>query len=574
MKNSELRHQSDAQSPKTSLRLKTGIILAILTILVRFIIPAIIPATTSVGVLGGMLCGVAILVWWVFFSGAPRAERWGALLIIIAAMALSSLLIDDSISTAMQGMMFPAYALPVLCTLFVLWAVVFRHQARRLRWTMMVFTIVIGSGVWALVRSEGITGHANADFVWRWSATHEEQLMANSDDGTFIVPAEVPLAENQAEWPGFRGSGRDGIAYETKVSRDWSASPPSELWRKPIGPACSSFAVHGELIYTQEQLGEDEIVSCYKLSTGDPVWKHRDEARFVDSHAGAGPRSTPTLYMGRVYSFGATGILNVLNELNGSLVWSRKVAMELQAEIPGWGFCSSPVVTGDVVIVAVAGTMHAYDIESGEQKWIGKDGGKGYSSPHLLTIDGKKQVLLMNDTGLISLAPETGRLLWEYSWPHSERILQPAKTLNGDILLCTGGSQGMCRLNVQLTEDGWEVEELWKAVTLKSYFNDFVVHKDYAFGYSGPFLECFDLNTGKRMWKGKRLGGQLILLADQELIVVLSEKGELVLVEASSEHYDELGKYPAIEGKTWNHPVAVGNTLLLRNSQEMVAIQL
>ncbi len=564
---------SENKSPRKPLRLKAGVIIAILTILVRFIIPAIIPGAAAVGVLGGMLGGLAILVWWAFFSGAPRLERWGAVALIIVTMVATSQIIDESISTAMQGLMFPAYALPVLCTVFVIWAVATRYLADKLRWALMILAIVVSSGAWTLVRSEGITGLAVADFVWRWSDTYEELLLANSSVETSEPSSYVPVSETKAEWPGFRGPGRDGIAYDTKISEDWSVAPPAELWRKPIGPGCSSFAVHGNLIYTQEQRGEDEIVSCYKLSTGEAVWKHHDEGRFWDSHAGAGPRSTPTLSNGRVYTFGATGILNVLEAGDGTLVWSRNLALDSQVEIPAWGFCSSPVVTGDVVIVALAGTLFACDLTSGEPRWHGQEGGKGYSSPHLLEIDGVPQVLLMNDRGAISVEPRSGELLWEYPWQHSDRILQPAMTPDGNLLLSTGG-KGTCSLKVQQGDDGWSVEEQWKAVMLKSFFNDLVVHKDLAFGFSGPFLECFDITTGKKSWKGGRYGGQLILLADQDLLVVLSEKGELVLVEASSDQFRELGKYPAIEGKTWNHPVVVGDIVLVRNSQEMLALQL
>ncbi|MCP3978099.1 MAG: PQQ-binding-like beta-propeller repeat protein, partial [bacterium] len=216
---------------------------------------------------------------------------------------------------------------------------------------------------------------------------------------------------------GFRGPGRDSVIPGVRIEIDWSASAPIELWRRPIGPGWSSFAIHGNFVYTQEQRGEDELVTCYDANTGEPLWMHRDAARFFDSMGGAGPRATPTLSDGRVYAVGATGILNVLDATDGTLLWSRNVAADTESEVPIWGFSSSPLVLDDSVIVAAGGMLVAYDLSTGDPHWFGPDGGPSYSSPHRLTIDGVAQIVLLSDAGATSVAPADGALLWEHPWP-------------------------------------------------------------------------------------------------------------------------------------------------------------
>jgi hypothetical protein len=493
---------------------------------------------------------------------------------MIVALLATSQFIHESIATAMQGGMFLIFSIPVMSLALVIWAVASRNLSGGARHVTMVISILVASGLWILLRTEGMTGEARHDFAWRWSDTKEERFLSQTDEELKDLPSVSATMDTEAEWPGFRGHNRDGIIYDVKIETDWSASPPIELWRRQIGPGCSSFAIQGDLLYTQEQRGDDEIVSCYNLTTGEPVWIHSDSARFWDSHAGAGPRATPTISHGRVYTFGATGILNVLDAGNGDVVWSCNAASDTDTELPGWGFTSSPLVVGDIVIVAAAGSLIAYDIATGDPRWFGPEGGTGYSSPHILTIDGVEQILLMGGLGAICVAPTDGALLWELPWPQDDRILQPAITGNGDILLNTGGVEGMRRVAITHGPDGWIIEERWKSAQLKSFFNDIVVHKGHAFGFVGPSLACMDLEEGKRKWRGGRYGGQIILLADQDLLLVLTEKGELALVEAVPEQLSELARVPAIEGKTWNHPVLVGDILLVRNTQEMVAFQL
>jgi outer membrane protein assembly factor BamB len=291
---------------------------------------------------------------------------------------------------------------------------------------------------------------------------------------------------------------------------------------------------------------------------------------------GSGSR-TPALGRDRVYTFGATGIVNALDIRNGSVIWSRNAGSDTKTKVPGWGFASSPLVVGDVVIVAAAGTLAAYDAATGNPRWSVVSARGGYSSPHLSTIGGVTQVLLVNGEGVTSVAPADGTMLWKYAW-EGDSIVQPA-VIADDVLLGSGsglGSEvGMRRLAVTHGTGGWTTAERWTSIGLKPYFNDFVIQKDYAFGFDGSNLACIDLKDGTRKWKGERYGhGQIVLLADQDLLLVVSEEGELALVKATPDQFTEVARFKAIEGKTWNHPVVVGDILLVRNDQEMVAFRL
>ncbi|NQU86252.1 MAG: PQQ-binding-like beta-propeller repeat protein [Mariniphaga sp.] len=565
---------SEKSTPLTPIRLWPGVAILLLQWFVRFGIPIIIPGAFSFGVLGGVAGGLVIVVWWAFFSRAPGIERWSAILLMIIGLVATSQIIDVSIATAGRGMFFTIYAIPVLSLAFIIWAVVSRRFSVKLRRITMVLTILIACGVWTVLRIDGITGDEGANFSWRWAETSEERLLAQEKNKTATPITTINASEKETNWLGFRGSNRDGIVNGVQIETDWSNSPPLELWRHPIGPGCSSFAVRGDLIYTQEQRGNDEIVSCYNLTTGEPVWQHRDAARFYDSHAGAGPRSTPTISGENICTLGATGILNLLNAGDGTLIWSQNIAIDNETKHSGWGITSSPLIVDSVVIIAAVGKLVSYDLATGDPRWFGNDGGDSYSSPHLKIIDGKRQILLMSGNGIISIEPISGKQIWEYKYPCESRILQPAFISDNDIMVNAGGKKGIRRISVTHESDQWKIEELWTSTRMRPDFNDFVVHKGHVFGFDGPSLACIDIDKGERKWKGGRYGGQLILLADQDLLLVLSEKGELVLVEANPNKYSELAHLRAIEGRTWNHPVLVGDILLVRNTSEMVAYKL
>jgi hypothetical protein len=484
---------------------------------------------------------------------------------------------------------------------------------------------------------DGVSGDHVATFGWRWAPSAEERLLARAgresaprataaptptppateapaekpaatpggqpasatpapaaktaatrDTAAAPAPTAAPLASTDAtpagEWPGFRGPGRDGVVHGLRIATDWTATPPVELWRRAVGPGWSSISVHGNRIYTQEQRGEDEVVACYDAASGAPVWTHSDKARFFETVGGPGPRGTPTLHGGRVYALGATGVLNALDADGGAVVWSRDAAGDGEPtpsmggggkkKVPDWGFSSSPLVTSDLVVVAVAGQLVAYDVATGEKRWTGPAGGVSYSSPLLATIGGVPQILLLSGAGLASVSPADGQRLWDHKW-RGFPIVQPALIEDGGLLVAAQNTSGTRRLAVANGPDGWSIQERWTSPALKPYFNDFVVHAGHAYGFDGRILACIDLEKGERKWKGGRYGsGQLVLLPEQDLLLVLSEEGELALVRATPDAFTELSRFPAIQGKTWNHPTLAGEILMVRNGAEMAAFRL
>ncbi len=601
------------------LRLWPGVAAVVLQSLLWFVVPAVVPDAALFGMFGGIFfCGVVVLVWWLFLSRATWSDRLGALVLMILAVIATKPLVHASIASG--GLLY-VLAIPVMSLALVSSSAASRGFTIRTRRMSMIASIALACGAFMLVRTGGVLGGSLwSDLHWRWTPTAEERLLAQASDESRLLPTPPPaeaakavaappsvpaavktpdtrvaapavgeetalaadpaVAHTEAEWPGFRGPERNGIIRSAQISTNWTASPPVEMWRRPIGPGWSSFAVHGDVFYTQEQRGEDERVSAYTVKTGQPVWRHSDPVRFWESNGGAGPRATPTLHNGRVYAFGATGILNALDARSGAVIWSHNVTSDTNRDVPTWGFSSSPLVIDDLVIVAASGTLAAYEVDAGKLRWSRPSRGGSYSSPHRTTIDGVTQVVFLSAFGATGIEPATGAVLWEHPWPGGTPIVQPAVSSDGDVLLNHLSASGLRgdgtrRITVEHGPGGWSVRERWTSNGLKPYFNDLVLHEGHAYGFDGAILSCISLEDGARKWKGGRYGnGQLVLLPAQDLLIVMSEEGELALVNATPDKFTEVAKVPALNGKTWNHPVLVRDVLLVRNGEEMAAFRL
>jgi outer membrane protein assembly factor BamB len=573
------------------LRVWPGVIAVILLFLSRFGVKALVPGFEGFmwAIQGSFGCAVMIVLWWLFFSRAPWLDRLGTIVFIAAALGSAWMLKHESMGPAWMF----AYAAPFVLLAFVIAAFAARNLPNSRRRLIIASAILVSSLGWTLFRTEGIDGDHRATFAWRWSASREQQLLAKpiptpSAPPVVAAPAEPaapperkraaegrPLAPGAGtpEWPGFRGRHRDSTVRGVTVATDWSKTPPVEIWRKPVGPGWSSFAVLNGVIYTQEQRGEQELVTAYKAVNGDLVWRHADPVRFFESNAGAGPRATPTLAGGRVYTLGATGMLNVLDAATGQRIWSRNTTDDTKRSVPDWGFSASPIVAQELVII-YAGRLAAYKAATGDLKWLGESVGGSYSSPHLATIAGVEQLLILTPQGAAGVDPVTGTTIWKHEWKGLP-IIQPNLIPGGGLLISASQTEGTRRIDPVRGPEGWTIHTRWTSLGLKPYFNDTVVHKGHAYGFDARILACIDLTDGKRIWKGGRYGnGQTLLLPDQDLLLVLSEDGELALVQASPAGFTELAKVYALEGKTWNHPVIASGVLFVRNAQEMAAFRL
>jgi outer membrane protein assembly factor BamB len=385
-------------------------------------------------------------------------------------------------------------------------------------------------------------------------------------------------ADPRTDFPQFHGPWRDGVLERNDLETDWQRHAPRRLWRQPIGKGWSGFAVVGPHAVTQEQRGDHELVSCYERTTGELLWVHSDLARHDDPLGGPGPRATPTIDRGRVFTLGGTGLLNGLDLESGELLWSVDVLTDNSASAPPYGVAASPLVLGDQVIVPAGGpegrSLVAYDTETGERLWSGGDHRAAYSSPLFATLVGREQIVLLNGSHLVGHSAKDGSLLWQYAWPGgTENVSQPVILPEDRVFLSTGYGIGGKSFRIVEEAGSLAAELEWESRSLKAKFTNVVERDGYLYGLDDGIMACIDSRTGDRVWKGGRYGhGQILLVGD--VLLVQAESGEVVLVRATPDGHHELARLEALEGKTWNSPALAGQHLLVRNDREAACYEL
>lgn len=548
----------------------------------------------------------------------PAIRGWLGLGVIAAASMAAALIILRQQSVSGRPIL-DLFLLALLTNLaFYVWIRAGSRLALSIQWTLIGLLVGLQGVGWALFRWDGLDGDGRPLFTPRWLPSPYERFAVRvvtglTGDNEAMVETrwvtedelrglgQTPLPEppqrvgevdlrttRPGDIPSFRGPDRDGVIdpYDD-LAIDWETSPPRFLWRQPIGAGWSSFAVVNGFAVTLEQRGSMECTTCYEVTTGRQAWVHAEEASFKEFSGGPGPRATPAVFEGRVYSLGATGVLLCLEGSDGTTRWRRQILDDARTENRLFGMAGSPLVVNGRVIVTPGGphgAVAAYDARSGDLLWSQGAETTSYSSPHAARLAGRDQVLHFAGEGIFSHDLNDGRLLWSYPWvtnpPELNNVCQPVPWLasasgraTDAVLLSSGYGRGSVLLDVTENSGLFRVAPRWRSRGLKAKFTSIVTRDDFVYGLDDGILVCLEMKTGERAWKGGRHGhGQLLRLGG--VLLVQEEFGGIALVEATPKQYRLLARFNAFDHRVWAQPVVVRDHLLIRSDREAGCIVL
>jgi outer membrane protein assembly factor BamB len=373
------------------------------------------------------------------------------------------------------------------------------------------------------------------------------------------------------------------VYAETALLAAWPADGLKPLWKQPVGGGYASFVVAGGVAFTIEQRRGNEVVAAYDLRSGRELWTHAWAALFSESMGGDGPRATPVCHQGKLYALGATGEFRCLDAATGKVIWSKNILSDNGASNIVWGMANSPLIVDDMVIVTPGGSGNrsvvAYHKQTGQRVWGALNDQAAYTSPMLAQLLGERQLIVVTAKRMVGLRVETGELLWDFPWNTMYDInsAQPIVVDGEHVFISAGYDHGAALVKIAKGERGYTATRVWENRNLKNRFNSSVLHDGHIYGFDESIFACIDARTGERKWKAGRYGyGQALLVTGHgpARIIVITESGDLVLIDPSPSELKEIARFSAIEGKTWNHPALAEGILLVRNTREMAAFDL
>ena len=405
----------------------------------------------------------------------------------------------------------------------------------------------------------------------------------------FVVAMIVPVVTGSwqsllaadVHWPGWLGPNRNGWVSGFQPPAQW----PDRLersWQLEVGTGYGSPLVARGRVYQHARQGEDEVVWCLDLETGEVRWRESFAVPFKMGGGGEwhgkGPKSSPVLADGRIFTMSISGILSAWDADTGESLWRRDYGARFQRGHPYWGAATSPIVDGDRVIVHFgtdeAGVLVALDVGSGNEVWSqGKDGAS-YSSPLLVEIHGVRQVVEWNHRSLVGVDSAAGNLLWEYPFPHEgTNQNMPTPTFHKGCVLIGGENRGVRSVQPQRSGDAWTVKEKWHQKKVALDMSSAVINGNLLYGFSHlgrGRLFCLDTETGDVLWQGPgRTGDNVTFLSIPGYIVALIDDGQLQIVAASGGRFDKVASYQVAESPTWAPPVLLPNGILVKDQQTL-----
>ncbi|MBN1852266.1 MAG: PQQ-like beta-propeller repeat protein [Pirellulales bacterium] len=509
---------------------------------------------------------------------------WFPVLVLITAVAIVGWIIQSNQTEDLKYSQC-AITLGVVLILWTIWFAFHVAKTRPMRWIILLAPFVLYAGFCGCVRMKLDGNLEFIGFEWRWTPPADLRLQVPDQE------SEIAKWQPSAfDYPRFLGPNGNGVIPNSSLDPDWESHPPRKIWQDTIGAGWSGFAIVGAYAVTQEQRSENEMVVCRQLIDGKIVWTHRDKIRFDPSHlsgrmGGPGPRATPTIHNGRVFTHGATGRLNCLDARTGEILWSHDTITENGGELILWGKSGSPLIVDHNVVVSVGGpkgkSLIAYDMETGEVAWSGGDRQSSYATPVLTTLAGIRQIVCVNENWVTAHRAEDGTVLWEHPWPGNSgadaTCSNPIPVDKDRILLCKGYNVPSELLHVTKTANGqFSTKIIWRKLVMRTKMTNAIRLDKYVYGLDGGILQCIELETGKKRWKQGRYGHGQVLAMEDLLLVTTERTGEVVLVQATPDAHRVLAQFQAIHGggKVWNYPAISGKYLLVRNAEEVACYEL
>lgn len=399
-----------------------------------------------------------------------------------------------------------------------------------------------------------------------------------------VAFGQTQRAAGKFDWPQFLGPQRNGISAETGLLEKWPTDGPKEVWRKPGGVGMSGLVIsRGKLLTMIERAGQQQLVAI-SADTGAEQWLC-PIAPAYKNQMGNGTRATPTIAGDRVFVFSGEGVLAAVNFADGKVLWSQNLLQELKAAQADYGMACSPLVVGEQVIVSVGaagGSVAAFEASTGKLVWKTGSDPAGYSSPALLNVGGKEQIVAFTGGAAMGMTPGTGKQLWRfpYETDFACNIANPV-AFKGSVFISAGENHGCALLSLKPTNAGFEASEVWSSLgpksVLRNEWQTSILLDDHLYGFdnvggAGPIshLTCINAASGQVAWQQARFGKGNLIAAEGKLFIS-TMKGELVIARASPKAYEEIGRITVI-GTTRQAPALANGLLYLRDDKEIVCL--